>query len=310
MTPISKPLAGNWRQAVDEDAQRILSIHARSFRWGQRFLPSATARDVAVIYAFCRIADDAVDEAPSWAKGEEALGRIRAEVRGQTERRPLLRRFMEIVDKLEIPVHAIEDLLDGIENDATTVRVQNDDELIQYSYRVAGTVGIFMFHALRVKEENALAKAIDLGIAMQLTNICRDVREDWERGRVYLPASRLGLTENNDLMQQRSKVASVVRDLLDMADEYYDSGFSGLKAIPWSARFAILIAARLYRAIGHRLRRNGCDALSGRTRISPMRKIGILSRALFRMPFLRGRGRHRTELHAPIRGLLGSPHRD
>jgi phytoene synthase len=192
----------------------------------------------------------------------------------------------------------------------------DDDELLRYCYRVASTVGLMMCAVLGVREPSAFPHAVDLGVAMQLTNICRDVREDARMGRVYLPASRLeaaGLTPD-DLLQDRvdrEALARVVADLLHLADRYYASADAGMRWIPARARTAIVVASRVYRAIGVKLRRRGCDAWSGRTVVGGVEKVGWLAAALAASvgPTIAGWGppaRHVASLHGSLAGLPGA----
>src|SRR5690606_4571262 len=160
-------------------------------------------------------------------------------------------------------------------------------------------------------DARALAHAVDLGIAMQLTNICRDVAEDASRGRVYLPRCRLEAagTSPEEIVSGRAapaKVAAVVRDLLDLADAYYESADAGMRFIPDRARLAILVASRIYRAIGWRLRRRGGDALAGRTVVPAHEKaawVFVAFAAWLATVLSRARREHRSELHRPLDGL-------
>lgn len=298
-------------------SHQTLEKHGTSFALAGRLLPRASRDDAAVVYAFCRLVDDAADEAPSVAAAEIALDRIDAELSGAVAARPLIRAYREVCLRREIPVEAAAELLAGVRSDLRPVRVGDDAELLRYAYRVAGTVGLMMCGVLGVRDRRAWAQAIDLGVAMQLTNICRDVAEDAGRGRVYLPESRLrahGL--NSDALLaldagQRDEIrrgtAAVTGELLALAERYYHSATTGLGAIPLRARLAIGAAFRIYRAIGLRLqRRHGADPWHGRT-IVPWRwrllhlvagmAVALVSKAL-RRP-------HRRDLHLALQGLPG-----
>ncbi|MEO0603436.1 MAG: squalene/phytoene synthase family protein, partial [Myxococcota bacterium] len=165
--------------------------------------------------------------------------------------------------------------------DLDLVRVADDAELFRYGYGVAGTVGLLMCGVLGVEDEAAYARAVDLGIAMQITNICRDVKEDAVRGRVYLPADRLraaGVDPEALVTGEAdpAAVASVVGDLFEVADQFYQSGDECLRAIPMPARGAILVASRVYRAIGTRLgRRHAYNALHGRTVVPVSQRLWL-----------------------------------
>ena len=252
-------------------SRAVLTRHARSFRLAGRFLPGEQLDEAAVVYAFCRMVDDAADEAPDHDTAEAALSEISAEVRGQAPADHITAAFLDICRRRGIPLVAAKELIAGVDSDLGTVRLRNDAELTRYSYRVAGTVGLMMCGVLGVTDRTAWAHAIALGIGMQITNICRDVMEDAGRGRVYLPEDRLaaaGITDEQLLngSHDRAALAGVVSDLLDVADENYAYAECGMAAIPWRGRLGILIASRLYRAIGVRLRRvHGSDPTHGRT---------------------------------------------
>lgn len=271
--------------ALIADSEEVLRRHARSFRWAAPFLPRDARADAAVTYAFCRFLDDVVDERQSDEAALRVLREVEAEVRGNAPARPLVAAYLDIARRRGIPADAALALLEGMRSDMEEVRVEDDDELRLYCFRVAGVVGLMMAPILGTTDPTALRHATDLGIGMQLSNICRDVREDAERGRVYLPAARLrrvGVTPA-DILAGRADpnaVLSVVIELLESAEDYYASGQRGLRYLPGRARLAIAIAARLYRAIGLRVRQLGVLALRSRAFVSPVRKIAWLGVAL------------------------------
>ncbi|MGM0558718.1 MAG: phytoene/squalene synthase family protein, partial [Myxococcota bacterium] len=211
-------------------------------------------------------------------------------------------------------MYALE-LIEGVESDLGTVVFESDRELLRYCYRVAGTVGLMMCAVLGVDEQEALPHAIDLGVAMQITNICRDVLEDAQRGRVYLPADRLRAAGTSskavlDGDADRDAVARVVDDLLELANSYYASADDGMRYIPARCRLAIVVASRVYRAIGVKLRSNGSDALAGRTIVGWAGKTWWVWLSLFAYtsPRISGLGSYRehdAELHEALRGLPG-----
>lgn len=301
--------------ALRDQSWRVLATRARSFRWAALFLPAALRDDAALLYAFCRRVDDAVD-GPDADGAPAALLRIRAGLEGGAAAAgdgELLSAFCALSRRRGVPRQAARQLIDGAESDLGPVWVPDDPALLRYCYQVAGTVGLMMCGLLGIRAPAARAHAIDLGIAMQLTNICRDVREDAERGRVYLPATRLaqaGLSQDEVLAGRagRRALAAVVAGLLDLADRYYASAELGMRMIPPRARLAILIASRLYRAIGLRLRRRfGCDPLVGRAVVPPLHKLAWLLAAVLawlRSLSPRPRPAHDASLHAPLAGLL------
>jgi phytoene synthase len=275
------------RAQVVAESRAVLAAHARTFALAGRFLGPERLDEAAVAYAFCRLVDDLVDEAESDVSGAARLAEVEAELRGDAPARPLVAVFAEQLARHGVDVAVALELIAGVRADAGPVGVGDDAELLRYCYRVAGTVGLMMCGVLGVRDPLASPFAIDLGVAMQLTNICRDVAEDARRGRVYVPARRLarvGVAPDALLRGDapRPAVAGVVLDLLDLADRYYASADRGMRFIPWPSRLAIFVAARLYRAIGGVLRARGGDALRGRAVVPPLVKLGWTAVALLR----------------------------
>lgn len=299
-----------------EASRASLARHAHTFHLAARLLPAAVRDDAALVYAFCREVDDTADEATDAGAAAAALDRLRAEVLGDAPARPLVAGLREAAERLELPLRSAAELIDGVTSDLGPVRVADDEGLLRYCYRVAGTVGLMMCAVLRVNSREARPHAVDLGIGMQLTNICRDVAEDARRGRVYLPADRLrraGVDPEALVAGAAAPraVAGVVSDVLAVADLYYASADDGMRDLPPRVRPAILVASRVYRAIGVRLRSRGCDALAGRTVVPAPDKAlwGTRALAACLRPEIRGAGARRTHdstLHASLRGMPGT----
>ena len=301
-------------EAVGAFSEGVLARNSSSFRWASHFLPTGDREDATLLYAVCRGIDDVADETEDVARARQQLQRFRAELTGQLAPRPLLREFLRMAHRRKMDLAYVLELIRGVESDLGPVRIETDTELLRYCYRVAGTVGLMMCSVLGVEARRAWPHAIDLGMAMQLTNICRDVGEDAERDRVYLPASRLdevGVSQAQILKGEfdARRLAGVVEDLLELADVYYASGDEGMWAIPARARTAILMASRIYRSIGVRLRRNGCDVRHV-DRGPSLLSLAYWSWAAFgtwcivTSPTHRP-AEHRQVLHRALRGLPG-----
>ena len=269
----------------------MIAHHSKSFDLASRILP-ATARDrAAVVYTFCRRADDAVDRA---SPGQEAaaLARVRAELdsiygRG-AQGEITLEAFQEVVDECRIPRQYPDELLDGIEMDVRGTHYDTMDTLLLYCYRVAGTVGLMMSHVLGVTDNTALRNAIHMGMAMQLTNICRDVLEDWDMGRLYIPDALLAECGAGQLRaslgqpfpsEARDAVARAVARLLAEADRFYASGDRGLAALPWRCAFAVRVARMVYSDIGTRIAGADHDVTQGRAIVPTWDKLRWIGRA-------------------------------
>ncbi len=295
-------------------AEDILNTHARSFRWASVLLPQQARREAAVVYAFCRLADDAVDEAETAELGRDALMHLLAELDGHEDARDIVVAFRHVMRVRNIPRRAVDELCAGILSDTDRVRMQDDGELLRYCYRVAGCVGLLMCGVIGVEDERAFPYALDLGIGMQLTNICRDVLEDLKMDRIYVPRSRLvaagvdpdRLREQAERGEEPPGLRVVIRDLLDLAERYYASGNAGMHFIPLRARFSMMAAARIYRAIGLELRQRDCTAFEGRVSTSKVTKLVWLTRAVASAPFPSRGVPHEDELHRTLRGLPGT----
>jgi len=308
--------------SVVASSRRVLVRHARSFRLASIFLPREASDEAAITYAFCREADDMADEAPDLATARASLSDLDAELTGEVPPRLLVAAYLEVARSRSIPVEAAQELLQGLRSDLKPVCVADDGELMRYCYRVAGTVGLMMCGVLGVTSPEARAPAVDLGLAMQLTNICRDVLEDAGRGRVYIPASRLakvGLTPEDVLdptlprdLDRRARLATVVRDLLEVAEGAYTRAWRGMHHIPPRPRVAIHVAAVVYRSIGRRLLSlHQADPIHGRTIVPRFRRwVGVgwgLLSALHPVSWGLGDSAGPSPLHVHLRGLGGAP---
>ncbi|MDJ0975238.1 MAG: phytoene/squalene synthase family protein [Planctomycetota bacterium] len=270
----------------------VLQKHARTFSLASRFLSEATADHAAAVYAWCRRADDAIDLAPR-SEHAAALASLRAEldlVYGEaTLDDPVLGGFQAVVRERGIRRLYCEELLLGMAMDADDVRYRTLEDLLVYCYRAAGTVGLMMAHVLGVRDEDALPAAAHLGMAMQLTNICRDVAEDHGRARCYLPESMLGAEASAAITaayggafpaSAREAAGRVRQQLLDLAEKYYTSADEGLRSLGWQSALAIGVARRGYAAIGRVIERRGVAAVEGRAYVGKAGKLWIATRSV------------------------------
>ncbi len=253
-----------------------------SFHAASRLLPSHVRDPALALYAFCRLADDAVDLQPEKASAVLRLHeRLDQAYAGKPRNAPADRAFTAIIESYEMPRALPEALLEGLAWDAMEQRYENLSELRAYSARVASAVGAMMCVLMRVRDPNALARACDLGVAMQLTNIARDVGEDAREGRLYLPTEWMeeaGLAPEAFLEAPRPTpvVARLVARLLREADDLYTRSEAGIGALPVSCRPGIFAARYIYAGIGGRLHRMQYDSISERARTSGAQKLGWL----------------------------------
>ena len=298
---------------VVSESRAVLSTHARTFNLASFFLSSAQKDDAAVVYAFCRTVDDLVDEAPDPEIGRQDIQQLAEMLQGERTPSPLAAAFLDVAARRNIPLQAAHDLMEGVVSDVGEVTVKSDAELVQYGYAVAGTVGLMMCGVIGVNQEWALAHAIDLGIGMQITNICRDVMEDATMGRIYVPTQRLVAAGINPEALRKglvdpAQMAPVIEDLLALADLYYASGDQGMPAIPTRPRLAICAASRVYREIGTELARRDHDVTLGRTVVPAWRKLQCITRAIGYAMRCRGLPPrpHDARLHAALQGRPGA----
>ncbi len=218
-------------------AKNYLETYAKSFNWAGFFLPKDTYKKCSDLYDFCRVADNIADDENSIEVKIEEFKKFKINFENKNFEDPVIKNIWEIISEYNISVKIIHDLFEGINSDIKEqVKLNTKKELLLYSYRVAGTVGLMMAKILKVRKKNSLKSAIDLGIAMQLTNISRDVIEDLNNNRIYIDQN----FEN-------------IKSTIELSEKFYDNSFYSIKEIPLSFRFSILVARRIYRKIGYKI---------------------------------------------------------
>jgi 15-cis-phytoene synthase len=271
--------------AACKDAIRTGSL---SFHAASRLLPTRVRDPALALYAFCRIADDAVDEGQDKARAVLSLrDRLDLVYQGRPRDAAPDRAFAAVVDQFQMPRALPEALLEGLAWDAIGRRYQTLSDLRAYSARVASAVGAMMTVLMGVRSADALARACDLGLGMQLTNIARDVGEDARAGRLYLPLDWLaaeGIDPERFLAQPQAAPAirRLTLRLLDEADRHYIRSESGVPALPLSCRPGIYAARHIYAGIGTRVRAAGGDSVTQRATTGKARKLGWLALAMAR----------------------------
>ncbi len=303
----SAPLARQANAPAYAVANQMLFAKGRSFHWARHLLNNVHADRATRLYGFCRRVDDLADETTSLSAAHEALFALDRAFETGASSDPLTVDALRLISECGIDPAIPRLLIEGVSGDLKAVGVADVPELLRYCYQVAGTVGLMMSAALDTRDPAAAPHAIDLGIAMQLTNLCRDVADDAQAGRRYLPASLIATMAPARLVSpagaDRVLAQSVVLRLLDLADDYYASGEDGLRYLPSRAGQAILVAARVYQAIGTRLRQRRGDAWSGRMVVRAPAKAAITARALLSPS--RARRPHDQALHAALAGYPG-----
>ena len=220
-------------------SQNYLSIYAKSFNWAGFFLPKTNYNNCSALYDFCRTVDNIADDNENLDVKRNNLKEFKKKFFEKDFSSSKIKNMWELIQKFSISTKIINDLFEGVEADLEEkVLLKSKKELLIYSYRVAGTVGLMMAKILKVKSDRALVSAIDLGIAMQLTNIARDVIEDEQRNRRYI---------DSDFIK--------IKETIKLANSFYNSSFKSIREIPISCRFAILVARRVYRQIGNEIKK-------------------------------------------------------
>ncbi|MFN3430529.1 MAG: phytoene/squalene synthase family protein [Candidatus Sericytochromatia bacterium] len=308
-------LTGRLAARADGRACRtVIRRHSKSFYLSAMLLPPSVREAAFAIYAFCRHADDAVDAVSAHQSPLVAVERLRrrldAVYRGAALDQPVDRAFALVVDRYGIPAAVPESLLDGMEMDARGARYETEHDLLGYAFRVASSVGLMMTRVMGPSGDAAYLRAADLGVAMQLTNIARDVGEDARMGRCYLPSELLdavGLRRER-LTEPTADAAAraAVRHLLDLADRHYAAADAGIGYLPASCRLAITSARLIYADIGTAIARQGHDTLAARAFVPLGRKLQLVGQAVGRLslPADPGhRGPNDDALAAMIRGV-------
>jgi len=218
-------------------SKNYLSVYAKSFNWAGFFLPKETYKKCSALYDFCRVVDNIADDDETIKIKENKFKKFENDFNEKNFNDSVIKDMWGLVDEFNISLKIIHDLFDGIRSDIKErVKLNSKKDLLIYSYKVAGTVGLMMAKILKVSKKNSLKSAIDLGVAMQLTNISRDIIEDSKNNRFYI-------SENFE------EISSTIK----LADTFYTNSFYSIKDIPISFRFSILVARRVYRKIGYKI---------------------------------------------------------
>ena len=214
-----------------------ISIYAKSFSWAGFFLPKKTFKKCSALYDFCRVVDNIADDDEKIENKEKKINQFENDFNHKNFDNPIIKNMWDLIEEFNISLKIVQDLFVGVKSDIKDkVKLNSKKDLLIYSYRVAGTVGLMMAKILKVNKKSSLKSAIDLGIAMQLTNISRDVIEDSKNNRFYI-----------------NKTFEEISSTINLADTFYENSFFSIKDIPISFRFSILVARRVYRKIGHKI---------------------------------------------------------
>lgn len=274
-----------------------IKSEGKSFYWASFFLPKKNRIAASRLYSICRYLDDVADN--SKLDTSSQIKNIFNQIKENESSE--INIFFK---KNNINLGILKDLIDGLISDQQNVRVTDEKELIDYSYKVAGTVGLMMLPIINTKDAEARKHAIDLGIAMQLTNIARDVYEDAKMNRLYLPKEWLGQVSISDLIdkkldnQKRKLIKLSIKNLIELSDKFYANGFSGMKFIPLRTRLAIFFAAKIYKGIGEKIKSGGYVYKLERIYLNKLEKLWITIISIPEFLFLK----NIFKSYKPIRG--------
>ncbi len=268
------------------NSKNDLRKEGKSFYWASFFLPKKSKKNAGILYSICRYFDDIADK-----NSEDKTTYLKTlinEIRNNQNNKVNL-----FLQKNKINNLILIDLIEGLILDQKQIKIQNKEELIKYSYHVAGTVGLMMSKIIGVKHEKAAQSAIDLGIAMQLTNIARDVYEDSKMKRIYIPANWIpnislkNLNSFNDISSEKNeRISNAILKLISLSEKFYENGFAGLKYIPLSTRLGIYIAANVYKGIGTKIKSNKKKYIRERVYLNSLEKILITVKSILLFSFI------------------------
>lgn len=298
-----------------KQADAVLKSKGRSFYWARFFLSKKHASRATRLYQLCRYVDDLADESASTLLAKQSLEALKKSlITGQSSNAVVLD-GLALLKECQIDSAVFLDLITGVQSDLDKVEIANIDSLLRYCYQVAGTVGLMMSKVLDTHNPEAQAHAIDLGIAMQLTNICRDVAADATMNRRYLPASLVGDVPPHLLIRPEASIKTnaikCLFTLLSLSQQYYTSGEQGLFFLPLRARISMWVASRVYGDIGTKLRQQHGDYWTRRIIVSPVRKSSITLVLCSTIPFrsflwLKPK-HHDSRLHHAFADFLNQP---
>ena len=274
-----------------------IKSEGKSFYWASFFLPKKNRIAASRLYSICRYLDDVADNSKldTSSQIKKLFNQIKENESSE------INIFFK---KNNINLGILKDLIDGLISDQQNVRVTDEKELRDYSYKVAGTVGLMMLPIINTKDAEARKHAIDLGIAMQLTNIARDVYEDAKMNRLYLPKEWLGQVSISDLIdnklddQKKKLIELSIKNLIELSDKFYANGFSGMKFIPLRTRLAIFFAAKIYKGIGEKIKSGGYVYKLERIYLNKLEKLWITIISIPEFLFLK----NIFKSYKPIRG--------
>lgn len=269
----------------------IFKKNAKTFYFASLFFPKTKQKEVETLYNFCRYVDDIGDLGIDKKKSKQKLSKIIENLNKKQSDSFIVNEFIKLMKKYNIKTKIPIQLVKGVISDLDTVNIKTHEQLLDYSYKVAGTVGLMMCYLMNVKDKKLFKHAIELGIAMQITNIVRDVKEDLEANRIYIPTYIRGkyVKDHKSIMSEKKlqkEVSINIKKLVNYSETLYDQSVKGIKFLPLNFKFVILLAANLYREIGRQIIKEPLVIWNKRVFVSKKKKIIIFLQtilSLFRL---------------------------
>ena len=284
----------------------VMQKHGMTFFWASWFLDKPTANKLFAVYALCRRLDDLVDTSNQSSKAKEEISKIISLTKNN---RPKVnfKEFKGIDLNLHPKQNIINEFLKGQFSDLEFKQPIDLSQLLKYCYRVAGVVGLMICDVLGIHDANLRYFAIDFGIAMQLTNICRDIKEDAQIGRIYLPKSEtasLGLNNYKDPSKTDMMIINGARDkLIKLADQYYQSGLYGINRLPKKIKRSFMVASNIYQGIGHKIIQKKYSFNEQRVFLNKYEKLNLTVKTLLKLSKIIDLPLHEKKLHASLGNL-------
>ena len=291
---------------------KSIKKRAKTFFWASLFFSKSQQKDIAVLYSFCRYIDD-ISDSNEFDKTEakKKLESVKKELKTLKSENPQINNFIQLKHKKKIDLNLAIELINGAKKDLKKVNLKSIEELIIYSYQVAGTVGLMMCSLMNVTNKNLLPFAIELGIAMQFTNISRDVKEDLEMNRIYLPESlrSFNFSSYKELLNNNKKKNLMVGDVLKLinySNKIYKSSMNGILRLPFKYKLPILIASRLYQNIGFLILKRKRKLFRRRIYVSRLKKIYITFNCILFLLFKNNFNKSNDSYHKEVKIILSN----
>ena len=272
-----------------DKAENKFRAQAKTFYLASLFFTNKKRKEVEILYNFCRYVDDIGDKIGSKKKKIHQLKSIKKDITKKKSKIILVHNFINLLTIYKININIVFHLIDGVLFDTNIVNIKTESDLEEYSYKVAGTVGVMMCYLMNIKDKGLLNHALELGIAMQITNICRDVK-DLLINRIYFPNSlrKFNFISNKDLLNSKEKqklLSENINFLINKSNKLYKESNKGVMKLPLQYRIVILIASKMYQEIGLIILKNPNYIWEKRVFVSMPKKIIIILKCFIKLIF-------------------------